>query len=89
MITTYSTRVRAPNTHAEDQCTNDLVALNPNGGANNDEHSCPKQSNKNYKKQQKKGGGGLITCRGESIIGTLKDRYTIWQKLAAHPTDHL
>ncbi|MCP4493478.1 MAG: hypothetical protein GY820_40160, partial [Gammaproteobacteria bacterium] len=75
MMKTCSTRVRAPNTHAEDQCTNDLVALNPySGGANNDAHLSPRQPTKNYKKQQKKGGGGLITCRGESIIGTLNVR---------------
>ena len=87
MNTTYSTRVQAPNSHVEDQLSSDLVTLKPHvGGVIDDVQLTLKQPNKNiklkiqkntntkYNKIQKNSCGGVISCRSETVVGTLNVR---------------
>ena len=86
MNTTYSTRVQAPNSHVEDQQSSDLVILKPHvGGVIDDVPLTLKQPNKNIKIQniqkniniqkiQKNSCGGVISCRSETVVGTLNVR---------------
>ena len=76
MKTTYSTRVQAPNSHVEDQQSSDLVILKPHvGGVIDDVPLTLKQPfyNKNIK-IQKNSCGGVISCRSETVVGTLNVR---------------
>ena len=75
MVTTRSTRVQAPTTHAEDRYNDDSVALNPpSGRAIDDVQLSPRQPTENIKNPKKNRSGGVVSCRKESIIGTLNVR---------------